>query len=240
MNDKRLLAIMYDFYNEHTLRGQNDDINYYINIIKKFNLKNTLVVGAGTGRVAIPISEYTNVDALDIDKERLMLLKEKDKTINTINCNFLEYDNDNNKYDLIIFPYSTIQFFGKYDLFELMINKAYEISNKNTIVIFDVSESFNKKLSINHELLFECYCKKIDDNVRVYYTSIQHEDNIEFIIEYHLVSRNYSVYEHEFYLHYNSEIISKIVNNNNFKIIKIDDGYGKTGFNHKHVYHLKK
>ena len=55
MNEKSLLALMYDFYNLHTLKGQNDDIDYYINQIKKYNAKDVLVIGAGTGRVAIPL-----------------------------------------------------------------------------------------------------------------------------------------------------------------------------------------
>ena len=35
MKEKNILALMYDFYNDHTLRGQNDDIGYYIEQIKK-------------------------------------------------------------------------------------------------------------------------------------------------------------------------------------------------------------
>ena len=81
MNEKSLLALMYDFYNLHTLKGQNDDIDYYINQIKKYNAKDVLVIGAGTGRVAIPLSKYSNVTALDFDKERLNRLKNKEKNI---------------------------------------------------------------------------------------------------------------------------------------------------------------
>ena len=40
MDNKRILAIMYDFYNAHTLNGQNKDIDYYIKqiniMLKKF------------------------------------------------------------------------------------------------------------------------------------------------------------------------------------------------------------
>lgn len=82
MNDKKLLAIMYDFYNHHTLRDQNRDIDYYIKQIQKYSAEKVLVVGAGTGRVAIPLSNYTNVTALDFDEERLNVLISKNKNIN--------------------------------------------------------------------------------------------------------------------------------------------------------------
>ena len=37
MNDNYLLALMYDFYNYNVLKGQNDDIPYYINQIEKYS-----------------------------------------------------------------------------------------------------------------------------------------------------------------------------------------------------------
>ncbi len=48
---------MYDFYNEHTVRDQNKDIQYYINKILEYSAKKILIIGAGTGRVAVPLSE---------------------------------------------------------------------------------------------------------------------------------------------------------------------------------------
>lgn len=81
MDKKSLLALMYDFYNSHTLKGQNDDINYYINQIKLYNSKDILIIGAGTGRVAIPLTKYANITALDFDKERLARLKNKEKKL---------------------------------------------------------------------------------------------------------------------------------------------------------------
>ena len=77
MSEKKLLAYMYDFYNKHMLHDQNDDIQYYKNQIKHYNSKNILVVGAGTGRVAIPLSNIANVIALDFDAARLEVLKER-------------------------------------------------------------------------------------------------------------------------------------------------------------------
>ena len=201
---------------------------------------NTLVVGAGTGRVAIPISKYTNVDALDFDNERLLRLKQKSENIEIVNKNFLEFNPEYNKYDLIIFPYSTIQFSGEFDLFEKMLKKAYDISKDNTIIIFDASESFNTKPNIDKKMLFKDYCKELSDDIIVYYSSTQHIDNVEFMIEYHLVNRNYSVYEYEKYLHFNKKRIAEFIDMNDMELLKIENGYGKAGFEHKHIYYLRK
>lgn len=239
MKDNELLAIMYDFYNEHTLKTQNDDINYYESIVKDYNIKNILIVGAGTGRVAIPLSNVSTVDALDLDLERLKRINNKNKFIKTIHTNFLDYKK-RNEYDLIIFPYSTIQFKKDRINIKKMIKKAYEVSNNDTLVLLDFSSSFNTKPEINKELLFEDYCNEINDNVKVFYTSIQKRNYIEFIVEYYLVNKKYSVFEHEYYFHYNKQLIEKEIIDNGFNILKINNGYGNNGFNHKHVYFLKK
>ena len=46
--------------------------------------------------------------------------------------------------------------------------------------------------------------------------------------------------ENERYYYYDKEILQKLISINNFNLIKIDHGYGKEEFFHKHLYHCKK
>lgn len=239
MNDKRLLAIMYDFYNQHTLRDQNRDINYYINQIQKYSAERVLVVGAGTGRVAIPLSNYTNVTALDFDEERLKVLISKNKNINVICCDFINF-NPLEKYDLIIFPYSTIQFCGDITKINKIFNKLNQVMTEQTICIFDVSESFNEKSEKTNEFLFKDFCDEIKEQVEVYYSSKRYNDFIEFFIEYRLVEKNYNVIENEKYCYYDQEMFSNLLNKSNLLLLKIDNGYGDNIFQHKHLYHCRR
>lgn len=239
MDKKSLLALMYDFYNFHTLKGQNDDINYYINQIKLYNSKDILIIGAGTGRVAIPLTKYANITALDFDKERLVRLKNKEKNVNTICIDFLDYCGSK-KFDLIIIPYSTLQFDNDKEKLTQFFKKLYETMNDETIVIFDVSESFNTKIEKTNELLFKDYCSEIDDEVEVFYSSKRFKDYIEFNVEYKICGMNNSVIEREKYYYYDKSLLFDVIKNNNLKILKIDDGYGKDGFQHKHLYHCRR
>lgn len=239
MSEKSLLALMYDFYNLHTLKGQNDDINYYINQIKENNAKDVLVIGAGTGRVAIPLSKYSNVTALDFDGERLLRLEKKEKNVNTVCVNFLDYD-EQKKYDLIIIPYSTLQFDNDKERLNSFFKNLHRIMNQSTIVIFDVSESFSSKVEKNKEFLFKAYCSEVKDEVEVFYTSKRFKEHIEFYIEYRLCKKDISVIEHENYYYYDRKLLFDVIDNNNFEILKIDDGYGKDDFKHKHLYHCRR
>lgn len=239
MDKKSLLALMYDFYNSHTLKGQNEDINYYISQIKLYNSKDILIIGAGTGRVAIPLTKYANITALDLDKERLVRLKNKEKNVNTICIDFLDYC-ESKKFDLVIIPYSTLQFDNSKEKLTQFFKKIYETMNDETIVIFDVSESFNTKIEKTKELLFKDYCSEIDDEVEVFYSSKRFNDYIEFNVEYKMCGKNNSVIERERYYYYDKSLLFDIIKNNNLKILKIDDGYGKDGFQHKHLYHCRR
>ena len=239
MNDKKLLALMYDFYNNHTLKDQNKDINYYINQINKYSAKKVLIVGAGTGRVAIPLSDYVNITALDFDEPRLEILKSKNKKINTICSDFLNF-NEKDKYDLIIFPYSTIQFGGDKKIIDRIFNKLNKIMSEETVCIFDVSESFNYKPNKDKEFIFEGYCKEIKEQIKVYYSSKRYDNYIEFFIEYKLVKKNHSVIENEKYLYYDKEMFSNLLNKNNITILNIDNGYETGILQHKHLYHCRR
>lgn len=239
MDKNKLLALMYDFYNSHTLISQNDDISYYINQIKENNAKNVLIIGAGTGRVAIPLSDYSNVSALDFDKERLERLKEKKENIKTLCMNFLDYTGQE-KFDLIIIPYSTLQFNNDEYKLNAFFKKLNEIMDNSTILIFDVSESFNSKVEKNRDFLFKDYCNEVDDIVEVFYTSRRHKKYIEFIVEYVLNSNKITVTEIEKYYYYDRKLLLNVIENNNLEIIRIDDGYGKDGFKHKHLYHCRR
>lgn len=239
MEKKKLLALMYDFYNAHTLKGQNDDINYYIHQIEENHAKEVLVVGAGTGRVAIPLSKHSIVTALDFDKARLERLKSKEKNMNTVCIDFLDY-NAPKKYDLIIIPYSTLQFDNNKEKLTRFFKKLHEVMDEHTIVIFDVSESFNTKIEKNKEFLFKDYCDEIDDEVEVFYSAKRFKEYIEFNVEYRIGSTNSSVIECEKYYYYDKNLLLDVIKSNNLEVLKIDDGYGKDDFKHKHLYHCRR
>ena len=234
----KLLGYMYDFYNQHTLKGQNDDILYYQKLLQKYHPQNILIVGAGTGRVAIPLSEKVEIVALDFDKGRLEILNEKNNLIKTVCTDFIDYQT-NTKFDMVIFPYSTLQFSNDPKKLNQIFKKTKEITNNKSIVIFDVSDSFEHKQEVDHLFLFKDYCEKVDDEISVFYSAKKYKQYIQFNVEYDLLNKKINLLEQEIYYYYNKQQLNKIIKQNNFMILQIDLGYGNGQFLHKNIYHIR-
>lgn len=141
MSDNEILALMYDFYNKYVLKDQNKDIDYYINQLNEYSANNVLVVGAGTGRVAIPLSDYVNVSALDFDLERLKLLNVKSKKPSIIYTDFVDFSHLD-EYDLIIFPYSTINFNNKVGKKDEFLFKTFCNSVNSNVEVYYTSKRY--------------------------------------------------------------------------------------------------
>ena len=139
-------AVLYDWHNSIKLHNQNKDIVFFQDFIKDNGNKKILVVGAGTGRVAIPLSERNYIYALDIDNQRLQLLKEKEynnRKIKIINKDIEKYETEE-KFDLIIFPYSTIQNIHTKNKRKRILKKVRELLKDNGRCIIDISNKFKE------------------------------------------------------------------------------------------------
>ena len=235
MDKDEILAYCYDFYNDNLLIGQNLDIKYYERILNELKPNRVLIVGAGTGRVAIPLSKLTIVDALDLNEKRLKILRSNEPSINTYTQD-ITTGSINQKYDLVIFPYSTMQLLGGYDNINKALINTSSMLNKNGRIIFDVSESFNTKPEKGNELLFEKYSDYLDSRISVYYTAKRSKDFIDITTDFVKEGEIFS--EEERYLYYDEKRLNSAIPST-LRLLKIDDGYDKDFFTHKHLYHLE-
>lgn len=236
MEKGEILAYCYDYYNDHVLRDQNDDIAYYKTVLKSEQPRKVLVVGAGTGRVAIPLSQLADVEALDMDEYRLKRLHEA----KNIKCHCMDFCEmrPNETYDLIIIPYSTIQCVSDMKKVEEFIINARACLSKDGMLIFDVSSSFNTKKPVNKQFLFEDYATEISSKIICILNSVRHSDRMSFETEFAIDRLGYSVFENETYLYHNEEQFTECAKKH-FDKVQIQNGYGNDVMLHKHLYHCR-
>jgi len=134
---------LYDFFQT----GVKNDINFYLDYFKNFKGE-ILEIGAGTGRITIPLLERKiNVTALDIAPKMLDILKNKlhrKKLSANVICSDMRKFKIKQKFDAIIVTYRTFQhMYSVKDQKDALNNIKKHLKNKG-ILIFDV---YNPKIS---------------------------------------------------------------------------------------------
>ncbi|MFH1656720.1 MAG: class I SAM-dependent methyltransferase [Candidatus Nealsonbacteria bacterium] len=130
-------AFIYDYFQ----KGVKGDVKFYINYFKNFKGK-ILEIGAGTGRITIPLLEKgADVTALDISSNMLKILEEKaekknikTKTICADMRNFKLRD----KFEAIIITYRSFQHLYTVDNQIKTLKNIKKYLKPNGVLIFDV------------------------------------------------------------------------------------------------------
>lgn len=239
MNTNELAACLYDWHNQYLLNHQMNDIIYYKNCIKKYNAKTVLIIGAGTGRVAIPLSSAAEIYALDKDHERLNRLVNKNKNITIIRADICEFI-PSQKFDLIISPYSTIQLISPGIQLTKCYTNIYNLLYKNGKFLFDLSTHFNEKKDTDWVQKLDKYNNELNCNIQEWQKIIRLDNSILLLIKYYKDKKDIILELSEKWYYYNPENIKKLLKNYGLKEEYIDQGYGEGVSIHRRIYHTKK
>lgn len=180
MKNSEIEALLYDWHNNINLHNQNKDINFYKKIIKNKINANILIIGAGTGRVAIPLSENNNIVALDKDINRLNRLRKKIKSKNKleiVNVD-IEHYKTSKKFDYIIIPYSTMQnIYPKCKQRKVLRNIKRLLKEYGTCII-DNSNRFKEFKDEDYKNVCSGFCSEIKMVINEYEKCIVHKKYI--------------------------------------------------------------
>lgn len=235
MNNEFLESVLYDWHNDNILGRQNNDISFYEKYVINNNIKRVIVVGAGTGRVAIPLSKITNVDALDISIGRLLRLSEHNDRINIIARDFSQKNDLSSKYDLVIFPYSTLQAINDKYYINVLLN-IKQILCKNGTCLIDIDNSFKTAVSQRKVLKCAGFCKRIKKYVEEYTTVIKLKNGIKVIRDFWVGGVNYFVIEK--WYSFNENQFIKFLMQTGLKKRQVFYGYKKEKNAHKMIVEI--
>tara|TARA_B110001450_G_C17655142_1_gene494874 strand:+ start:1699 stop:2373 length:675 start_codon:yes stop_codon:yes gene_type:complete len=150
----------------------NEELCRFLGRNKKLFKKNTkcLEVGVGGGGNLMPLIDMNfRIDAIDISKTAINLLKKKYKKINFKKMDMLDINNLNKRYDLIIDVFSSYALnttSGK-----KFLSNVHKILNKNGIFFsyFPSKKSDTWKKSSKKYLIDKNTLRKIDNNKLPYH-----------------------------------------------------------------------
>ncbi|WP_339167500.1 class I SAM-dependent methyltransferase [Paenibacillus sp. FSL R5-0341] len=106
-----------------------------ISLYKQFNIKKVLVLGAGYGRNTKELSNFFDVDGIEISSTAIKLAREFDTKSNFIHASIFDIELEE-RYDAI-FCYNLLHLFKQNER-DLIINKCIELLNENGVSFFSV------------------------------------------------------------------------------------------------------
>ena len=150
---------MADFYDDYYGRNTGD-IDFWVEQCK--NKNKILEIACGTGRITIPIIESgKKVYALDYSSAMLDILKEKSKTNKyskddiELFCQDMRNMNFNIKFDIIIITSNSVNHLEKTEDFEQLLSCAYNLLEKDGVLIFDALRPRFKYLTRNMDEYYD-------------------------------------------------------------------------------------
>lgn len=141
VSDADYAALLYDWHNEHRLRDQQRDIPYWIRHTAAS--RSTLVLGAGTGRVAVPLARQGRGSVVAFDRDAARLRRLPALTNLQAVCGDMRHLPLAGRFDAVVVPYSTMQLLLHPDDRRRAVREAARVLSPGSCLHIDVSGSFD-------------------------------------------------------------------------------------------------
>lgn len=145
-----LEALLYDWRNEHLLRRQRLDQDFYSRILA--DREAILVLGSGTGRIATPIGQSCSGTVLAVDRSIARLRRAPHASnVVPVGADIRRLPFSGHFSDAALYPYSTFQMLQSHDERILALTEARRALRSNSKLYIDVSTSFEENPADRHE-----------------------------------------------------------------------------------------
>ena len=228
----RMLALLYDWHNTMCLRGQQVDVAYWLRTLEPG--AEVAVMGAGTGRVAVPIAESgRSVLALDRDACRLERIP---RTPNLTTCeadfmNLPEYG----RFDHVLFPYNAVLLVDPGTFAELF-RACVRALKPGGRVFLDLSARFARRGSHARRLIAQGFCTELGCDVKEFQTVWRRSDSLEIRAEFEIGGSDTIVCTEQWYWAHHRRV-REVTQAAGLRVSGIVRGYGEW-LEHKRVYCL--
>jgi precorrin-6B methylase 2 len=229
--DDSLEALLYDWHNSLKLKRQNEDINYYKEFVLANKLKKILIIGAGTGRIAMPLSSVCDVTALDKSLGRLKRII-INSNIHIEHCDIIDF-HKKEEYDCIIIPYSTFQcIYPTKKIIDMLLIIHALLSPKGFLII-DLSTHFNDDVECDWEKVAEGFSPELDAHIIEYNKIVRYKNYILLIKSFEINNEYYQC--DEIWYNYDYDYVFNVLSQTGFKISNIRNGYGNGKSEHRRI-----
>jgi len=236
-SDADRAALLYDWHNEHRLRDQQCDIPYWIS--HTADSRRTLVLGAGTGRVAVPLARHGrgSVVAFDLDAARLRRLPAPANL--RVVCGDMRHLPLAGRFDAVVVPYSTMQLLLHPADRRRAAREAARVLSPGSYLHIDVSGSFDTSTPTDWRLVL---AQAGPDSG----PAVQEWERRRPACDYVLIEKVFRADEVTFarveerWAYLASLDLDRLLDQTGFEITDIDRGYAPGASTHRLIYHARR
>lgn len=234
VGEQKKLAALYDWHNSIRLDTQNNDINFWRSTVGSNN--RVLILGAGTGRIAMPISNSNNwIVALDRNLFRLSRIAPSDRLMRV--CGDFRALPLRGVFRHIIFPYSTFQLIPHVDIAHVL-RQAAGVLSENGSVWIDVSNNFGRRNEHAWKTVMVGHCAELRCMIEEKQKAELGEDHLALEIRYFSGDKLIAGEVEQWYLH-NTHLYEESFAKAGLRINSIRTGYNRANCNtHRVIYQL--
>lgn len=234
MNKNDLLAYLYDWHNKQCLHNQNQDIPFWIKWSTPLG-ERVLILGAGTGRVAIPLSQDKDVIALDYCLARLQRAKMKYSNIKQLLADFRTIPLMPGSMNVIIAPYNSLQTVAPERGLLHVIKDAHNTLVPGGMFAIDMSDRFAKASSFDWSLKVSGACPTYGE-INEWQRAHAKTHTWELDVCWKDKDQQTIIETSEIWYHERKEILLSHLSYCGFMLKEIISGYGDSNTLHKSIY----
>ncbi|WP_173019577.1 class I SAM-dependent methyltransferase [Streptomyces alkaliphilus] len=231
-------ALLYDWHNHHRLHNQRRDIAYWLEVIEPVG--RTLVLGAGTGRVAVPLARRpgARVTAVDLSGDRLARIPHV-PGLSPV-CGDMRRLPLRDYHESALMPYSTFQLLLTAGDRQRALGETARVVAPGGCVHIDVSGNFDTRTESGWRLGLAEPCPAVGG------ARVEEWERHRPMPDHVLIEKVFRQGERvlarveERWAHHGKLEIEKALDRAGFDLLRVDRGYGEGSSPHRFVYHARR
>ncbi|MFF6929540.1 class I SAM-dependent methyltransferase [Streptomyces californicus] len=238
MREQYVEALLYDWHNQHKLRNQRLDLEYWLTLVPP--QQNTVVLGAGTGRVASPLATRPGSRVVAVDLSRCRLARIPAAPGLHPVCADMRRLPLSRTADQVVIPYSTFQLLRTAEDRERALAEAVRIMRPGATLHIDVSSNFDLRESSDWQRVLSASCEEVSRQpVEEWERTRSHPDHI-------LIDKTFRTDEcvllrfTEHWTHLRALNLEAALVRAGLTLERVDHGYGGGASPHRRIYHARR
>lgn len=234
-------ALLYDWHNSYRLRTQRADVGYFLAAAR--NASRPLVLGAGTGRVAVPLARFAacpgaRTTAIDVSEGRLRRIATT-QGLSVIRADMRQLPLVRG-FDLVLLPYSTLQLLNSAEDRDRALAETARVLESGGLIYIDVSTSFGMRSTVDWHVILKAPCEELGYTVIEWERCIVYSDHVIIEKSFRTEDDGRILDVLDRWVFSEALALESALDQAGFDLVAVDQGYGDVSSWHRQIVRARR